>query len=228
MSPDEKTENPTGPPETVPVSRHSLRAEQTRLALLTAAEKIFARDGFEAARIEEIAAEAGRTRGAFYANFENKTDVFLALRNRMIRRRAQELKERITGLPSDETRRNAILCYVMEAFIEPRAMLLQIEFKLYALRHPERLAEFAKLHVEASVAINREVLPELFTEQPPAAEVMSRDTIAIESVLEGFALNALFTPGLLTRAYLERVLPPFLAGILSDKRAGEVPADRGQ
>jgi hypothetical protein len=47
---------------------------------------------------------------------------------------------------------------------------------------------------------------------------MSRDTIAIESVLEGFALNALFTPGLLTRAYLERALPPFLAGIISYKR----------
>jgi AcrR family transcriptional regulator len=202
-----------------------LRTEQTQLALLTAAEKIFARDGFEAARIEDIAAEAGRTRGAFYANFDNKTDVFLALRNQMIRRRAQELKERIAGLPSDETRRNAILCYVMEAFTEPRVMLLQIEFKLFALRHPERLAEFAKLHVETSVAINREVLPELFTEQTPAVEVLSRDTIAIESVLEGFALNALFTPGLLTRAYLERVLPPFLAEILNDKMGAPVQVE---
>ena len=37
------------------------------------------RDGFEAARIEDIAAASGHTRGAFYANFETKEDLFLAL-----------------------------------------------------------------------------------------------------------------------------------------------------
>src|ERR1700733_16316312 len=77
------------------VSRQALRSERTRSALLTAAEKIFARDGFEASRIEDIAAEANRSRGAFYANFASKTEVFLALRSRVARRRAREVKDRI-------------------------------------------------------------------------------------------------------------------------------------
>src|SRR5271155_4775786 len=77
------------------VSRQALRSERTRTALMTAAEKIFARDGFEASRIEDIASEANRSRGAFYANFASKTEVFLALRSRATRRRSRELKELI-------------------------------------------------------------------------------------------------------------------------------------
>ena len=55
------------------------RTEATRRKLLEAAEQIFARDGYEAARLEDIAAPAGYTRGAFYANFESKEDIFFAL-----------------------------------------------------------------------------------------------------------------------------------------------------
>ena len=46
---------------------------------MDAAKRIFAQDGFEAARLEDIAAGAGYTRGAFYANFDSKEDIFFAL-----------------------------------------------------------------------------------------------------------------------------------------------------
>ncbi len=62
-----------------PSSRRQERTELTRARLIQSAEKIFARDGFEAAKLEEIAANAGYTRGAFYANFKNKEDLFFAL-----------------------------------------------------------------------------------------------------------------------------------------------------
>jgi len=217
MSFDETTENPTGLPDTSAVSRHLLRTEQTQLALLMAAEKIFARDGFEAARIEEIAAEAGRTRGAFYANFENKADVFLALRNRMIRRRARALKDRITHLLPGETRTDAVLGYLMEQFSTPQEMLLQIEFKLFALRHPARLTELAKLHLDTLTQANRDELSELFPEGDHESVEVRRVSMAIEALMEGFSLNILFSPGLLTREYLNEMLPPFAARILSGK-----------
>ncbi len=57
-------------------SRQEARTAATRQRLLAAAETIFARDGFEAARLEDIAALAGYTRGAFYANFDGKEDIF--------------------------------------------------------------------------------------------------------------------------------------------------------
>jgi AcrR family transcriptional regulator len=42
------------------------------------------RDGFEAARLEDIAARAGRSRGAFYANYRDKEELFFALRERAL------------------------------------------------------------------------------------------------------------------------------------------------
>ena len=53
--------------------------EQTRRQLLDSARKVFAEKGFNAATVEEIAAGAGFTRGAFYANFEDKADCFWTL-----------------------------------------------------------------------------------------------------------------------------------------------------
>lgn len=55
------------------------RSLDTRQDLLEAARQIFARAGFEIARIEEIARVAGKTRGAFYAHFRDKEDIFLAV-----------------------------------------------------------------------------------------------------------------------------------------------------
>src|ERR1700686_565904 len=60
-------------------ARQAERTRATRRKLLDAAKRIFAQDGFEAARLEDIAAGAGYTRGAFYANFKSKEDIFFAL-----------------------------------------------------------------------------------------------------------------------------------------------------
>src|ERR1700691_11110 len=63
-------------------SRQAARTAATRRKLLLAAEQTFARDGYEAARLEDIAARAGYTRGAFYANFASKEDIFFGLLGR--------------------------------------------------------------------------------------------------------------------------------------------------
>src|ERR1700722_10457095 len=146
------------------VSRQVLRSERTRTALLTAAEKIFARDGFEASRIEDIAAEADRSRGAFYANFASKTEVFLALRSRAARRRAREVKERIDRVSGVQARYDAIIRYILEQICDSQTLLLQIEFKLFALRHPDLLPELSEKHLEASCSVNQEELHEFFME----------------------------------------------------------------
>src|SRR5580658_8946621 len=72
-------------------SRQQARTEATRRKLLEAAEKLFARDGFEAARLEDIASLAGYTRGAFYANFQSKEDIFFALLERWVGLRVSEV-----------------------------------------------------------------------------------------------------------------------------------------
>src|SRR5580698_5325809 len=61
------------------VNKHDLRTKETRELLLQAAKDVFVRDGYEGAELGEIAALAGRTKGAIYAQFKSKEDIFLAL-----------------------------------------------------------------------------------------------------------------------------------------------------
>jgi len=55
------------------------RQAQTRERLIRAAHDVFVRRGFHAATLEEIAMEAGVTKGAVYSNFESKVDLFLTV-----------------------------------------------------------------------------------------------------------------------------------------------------
>ena len=55
------------------------RTAVTRDLLLTAAEQVFARVGYEKAQVEEIALAAGFSKGALYAHFKSKEELFLAL-----------------------------------------------------------------------------------------------------------------------------------------------------
>lgn len=58
-------------------------AELTRQNLLKAALAVFSRQGYAATRLEDIADEAGVTRGAIYHHFGSKADLYLALAERI-------------------------------------------------------------------------------------------------------------------------------------------------
>jgi len=59
--------------------RTKAEAEETRRGILSAAERLFEAKGLAATSLEEIAAEAGVTRGAVYWHFTNKADLVIAL-----------------------------------------------------------------------------------------------------------------------------------------------------
>src|SRR5437016_838673 len=64
------------------LKRRLTRAErqaQTRQDLLDAAARVFVKRGFTGSSVEEISAEAGYTRGAFYSNFRSKNELFVEL-----------------------------------------------------------------------------------------------------------------------------------------------------
>jgi len=195
-----------------------MRSERTRAALLSAAEVVFARDGFEASRIEDIASEAGRSRGAFYANFESKTEVFLALRSLAALRRARELRELLEPIEGEEARYEALIQYTLEQICDTRTLLLQIEFKLFALRHPGMLKELAAMHVEAVTEINERELAYLFDQHRHTVDEMQWMGMAIEALLEGFALNAMFSPEALSLERLETLVPELLARVFERRR----------
>lgn len=68
----------------MPISRRD-QQRLTREALVFAARRVFARDGFHGATLAVIARAAGFSKGAVYSNFENKADLFLAVMDLNIR-----------------------------------------------------------------------------------------------------------------------------------------------
>ncbi len=118
-------------------SRQRARTAATRKKLLAAAEKTFARDGFEAARLEDIASLAGYTRGAFYANFKSKEDIFFALLEEWVGRRIAEVSAVLARENTPEKRLRALRQHYAQIAKDRRLALLSQEFKLFAIRHPE-------------------------------------------------------------------------------------------
>jgi AcrR family transcriptional regulator len=118
-------------------NKHELRTRETRELLLQAAKTVFVRDGYEGAELGEIAALAGRTKGAIYAQFKSKEDIFLALvEEHMLRNRAQAEKLLAESATIDGNTAALRLFYLNLAKDQEWALLI-LEFKLFAIRHPE-------------------------------------------------------------------------------------------
>lgn len=55
------------------------RGEVRRQQLMDAARRVFERDGYQRARVADIAQEAGVSHGTFYSYYSNKRDMYLAV-----------------------------------------------------------------------------------------------------------------------------------------------------
>ena len=77
--------------------------EATRERILDSAARLFRSAGFEAARIDEIMAGAGLTRGGFYLHFDSKEDLFAAYVGRELDfgRQIHSAMERQPEAPAD-------------------------------------------------------------------------------------------------------------------------------
>ena len=62
----------------------------TKEAILTAALRLFARDGYEAVSVSQIAGELGMTKSALYRHYQNKRDIFEQILARMERMDAEQ------------------------------------------------------------------------------------------------------------------------------------------
>jgi TetR/AcrR family transcriptional repressor of nem operon len=76
---------------------------QTRQRILTAAARVFRRQGFQAGSVDDVMAEAGLTAGGFYAHFKSKDALFAAAlvetlrQGRVLRGTDNPQDEQLTG-----------------------------------------------------------------------------------------------------------------------------------
>lgn len=117
-------------------------AALTRRALLDAAEHRFLSDGYHATSLEAIAADAGYSKGAIFAAFQNKAGLFLALADEFFDRRLQQIRGLFDRYPTTEARLAALASQPIDPRNE-RWLLLAIEFRTQSARNPSLMAAFA-------------------------------------------------------------------------------------
>lgn len=119
------------------------RSAQTRAELLAAAERRFFVHGYHGTSLDDIADEAGYTKGAVYSTFKSKAGLFLALFDEVMERRLSDLRALLEPHDSDE----ALFRAVAERPVDERNtqfLLLAIEFWTHAAREPAVLEEFSQ------------------------------------------------------------------------------------
>lgn len=176
-------------------NKHQQRTEATRRKLLKSARRIFARDGFEAARIEDIAADAGHTRGAFYANFDSKEALFFALLEQLMKERLAHLERLMGCCPDPEARLAKLREYYMDRIADRQWVMLMLEFKLFAVRHARLRAKLAEtlrqIRSSAHIEVIQRYLPARLQLSPGSNEVRRA---ALEAAMNGLVLEHAYDP----------------------------------
>jgi AcrR family transcriptional regulator len=190
------------------VHRRRLRRDeqraQTRARLLDAAGRVFARRGFHAASLEEIAEEAGFSKGAVYSNFASKQDLFAVL----LAERCHGGLLTITSAGSQAGSTAERLDNVGNSLIarivgERDWALLVFELWVNAARNPDLRERFAEIFQQTRAAVAGLIDAEAArsrAELPAPPDLLASLAMA---VLDGLALQLLVDP--------ERV-PPETAG----------------
>ena len=120
--------------------------ERNRALVLEAARRVFLARGYHAATLDEIADEAGFSRGVVQSRFGNKADLFLALLEERIAERAAQNARLAEGLGGAEGMRVLREHAARRNRAELDWGLLLIEFRVHAARDRGLSVRYAALH----------------------------------------------------------------------------------
>ena len=194
------------------LSRDEKKA-RTKEQLLAAAESVFARRGL-AASLDEVAEEAGFSKGAVYSNFAGKEDLVLALLERHMDERLADLRRVLASdLPVKAQVVEASRGFVALLEAERRRSLLFVELLAAAARDPSLGARFAARY--------RALLGELAALFEAQAQTLglqgrvggTRLAAAVLAMAHGFALQKLIDPATVDDAMLEDMLLGYLSSL---------------
>ena len=128
------------------------QSQRNRALVLAAARRVFLARGYHGASLEQIADEAGFSKGVVYSQFKNKADLFLALLEQRIEERAAENARFVEALVAgggcsvDQGLRALAEHVTRRERADAEWGLLVIEFRVHAARDPELNLRYASLH----------------------------------------------------------------------------------
>jgi AcrR family transcriptional regulator len=199
------------------MAKRLTRQEQqarTRSRLLHAAVKVFSRKGMQQGSIDDVVQEAGYTKGAFYANFGSKEELFLAMLDDRFKDRLEEVERAFSSEESPpEQARHAAADFAHASRADPHYKRLFLEFATYALQDPgfrdELLTRFSDLRARMAEIYERRA-GAYGLELPMPADRVVRMVIAMA---DGWALWRLLEPDTVDDELFESMMEIFATGI---------------
>ncbi|MEA2332695.1 MAG: hypothetical protein QOH58_2833 [Thermoleophilaceae bacterium] len=195
------------------------RQAHTRERLMHSAAEVAARRGIERASLDEVAEHAGFTKGAVYANFAGKEDLFLAMLDAHFAARLEELDRILsTEADPDQQAREAAEGFMRALATEPEWDRLFFEFAVYAARNEQ----FRVQLVERYRALRGRIadLLERRAQQLGIEPVIPPHEIAAMTfaMTNGVALERLLEPEAVPDGLYPEMVATFFAGLRT--RAG--------
>jgi len=171
----------------------SERKAQTRSALLEAGRGLFTREGFHGATLDRVAAEAGFTKGAVYASFPTKADLFLAIFEERCDVRCAEIRRMGERAGSPAEFLELVVADWQRVMRRERDWsLLLIEFWVHAARDDDLRGRLLELHLRTRRA-TVEVLERLGAGEGLALDVEAAVTGQV-ALGNGMNLEAFLDP----------------------------------
>src|SRR4051795_1945622 len=169
---------------------------KTRSALLKSAAKLICRKGITEASIDDVTSDAGYTKGAFYANFKSKEEMFLVMLDQAYAEELERLEAHLPGdgAPAEEVRESAA-DFINFVRSDPEWPRLYFEFVVYAARNPEFREELATRNRAMRERI-AEVIRKWsadFSAQPPFP--FEDIAMMLFCMADGFLIQQLVEPG---------------------------------
>jgi AcrR family transcriptional regulator len=199
------------------------RAEQrarTRSTLLDSAARVFARRGLHAASVDQVAEEAGLTKGAVYSNFASKEELFLAMLSERYAERLRELRAIAGAAESAEATMEAgAVDFAAALDADPEWAALYVEAWAHAVRHPQfaaRLIEHHRALRAELAAIGAEQGLDFVPSFPP-----ERIAAMLLAIGNGFAMEHRLDPEGVPAEVMPQLLAVFAAGLRAMAAHGE-------
>ncbi len=188
----------------------------SREQILDAAARVFAARGYSGASINQIAAEAGFSKGALYWNFASKEELFFTLLDERIDERIRALFDMTEAAPPDEALEDRISQGVSAVLEQERDLVLLFhEYSAMAVRDP-RLRE---KYVERNAMLRRGLARALSARHEalglPLAMGAEDVAIAVIALADGLSIEQLTDPDAVSKELFGQILSLIFDGLLA-------------
>jgi AcrR family transcriptional regulator len=198
----------------------------TRFCLMESAARVFTRRGLQQASIDEVAGDAGFTKGAFYANFKSKEELFLAMLDERFAQRIEQI-DRVWSSDGDmrDKARQAGQDFA-EYLSDDEWSRLFFEFAAYAARNEEFRQELVTRYRAL-----RERVADIYSQQKEKLGIepaVAPEQVAamIFAMVNGLALEKLLEPDVVADDAFGTMLVAFFAGLGATREVAPTGPER--